>query len=436
MSIMFWNMFPRFQQLKIFKDKNIYLDTDAISLMFKLIVLYQQIVPTYDPQSLLIFNTAIKNSLLNKTIPDPSLPTVLLNFYKSFLILIDMLIRISLNSRQNIIRTKLNIPSDICNTIKKYDFFFSGQLASTLKGHESGIIRVKELPDNKIISASEDLTLRIWDLKTQENIRTIYSKKRVVKIKFNGKQIIGEVDGGIIVWNYFSGEVETIISTEKDIISIKLFSKKQLIIGFGDGELEMWNILTGQLERTFDGHSNTIQVVKILKDGRFITGSSDTTLKIWNPLSPKPQLTLEGHTGEIACIKILKNGKIISSAEDGKVIMWNSISGKMDKVLLEIDTPIYTLFTLDDNTIVCGSLDNYLHIINIESGFVQTTYFEQSFKFYPLPNNTILIPSRSSIVFDYQTGEKIIHNIYLLSVSVLSNGIVLNRNGSDIQIWI
>ena len=47
------------------------------------------------------------------------------------------------------------------------------EIEATLKSHEKPVLNVIEMKNNKIISISEDQTMKIWDLTTFQNIKTI-----------------------------------------------------------------------------------------------------------------------------------------------------------------------------------------------------------------------------------------------------------------------
>ena len=51
--------------------------------------------------------------------------------------------------------------------------------------------------------------------------------------------------------------------------------------GSEDNTWKVWNVNTGVCERTLEGHSNDVQCLIQLADGRVVSGSRDQTLKVW-----------------------------------------------------------------------------------------------------------------------------------------------------------
>ncbi|MFS0516486.1 hypothetical protein ACEYW6_17470, partial [Nostoc sp. UIC 10607] len=118
-----------------------------------------------------------------------------------------------------------------------------GSLLLTLTGHSGPVLAVALTPDGKrVISASSDKTLKLWNLDTGEDERT-----------FNGH----------------SDSVNAVAFTPDG---------KQVISASFDNTLKLWNLETGEDERTFNGHSGPVLAVALTPDGkRVISASSDKT---------------------------------------------------------------------------------------------------------------------------------------------------------------
>ncbi|MEH2184656.1 MAG: hypothetical protein V7K64_00540, partial [Nostoc sp.] len=98
-----------------------------------------------------------------------------------------------------------------------------GSLLLTLTGHSDRVTAVALTPDGKrVISASNDRTLKLWNLETGEDERT-----------FNGH----------------SDRVTAVALTPDG---------KRVISASNDRTLKLWNLETGEDERTFNGHSDSV----------------------------------------------------------------------------------------------------------------------------------------------------------------------------------
>ena len=199
------------------------------------------------------------------------------------------------------------------------------------KGHISSINYLCELSRNRIVSSSEDLTLKVWNFSndTITHIKTFEGHNdyvnQVVPIT---KDIIasGSLDKTIRVWN---------VNTYKDEIPplkenfwvrslLKLKNKDEMVSG-GDGDsVSFWNTITFKKEHSVEccdcdsynglielpnhciavnsGLSSTIDVIDTEKYERI------------------KQITCEGYIGGIDCsyssLHLLRNGTFIYSHEE------------------------------------------------------------------------------------------------------------------------
>jgi WD40 repeat protein len=121
----------------------------------------------------------------------------------------------------------------------------------------------------------------------------------------------------------------------KGILWVTLDGKDKLLSASLDSTIKLWNLNTNECLQTFYGHTKTVNCVKILlgpinKERQFVSCSDDKTLKIWpltsinSSLSPGVCLfTLHGHTDWINCVDQLSNGRLVSASEDRSVRVWD-----------------------------------------------------------------------------------------------------------------
>ena len=123
-----------------------------------------------------------------------------------------------------------------------------GRIRGTLKGHQMGVTQISVSPDGKrLLSASIDQSLRLWDLGTRQEIRKH-----------------GEHDGPIYA-AAFSPDGKTALS------------------GGRYGYLIVWNLADGKVIRTIKAHDSIVWAAKFTPDGRFaVTASSDERVRVWH----------------------------------------------------------------------------------------------------------------------------------------------------------
>jgi WD40 repeat protein len=108
------------------------------------------------------------------------------------------------------------------------------------------------------------------------------------------------------------------------------------------GTLTLWNIETGSMIRSLLGHSDAVNDVKILADGRHaISSGSDRTLRLWD-LGTGGWLhlragrcinTYQGHTAAVTLVVPHPDGRtVLSAANDHTVRCWDLKTGKCLRV--------------------------------------------------------------------------------------------------------
>src|SRR5262249_15334993 len=140
---------------------------------------------------------------------------------------------------------------------------------------------------SRIVSGSEDGTLRLWDAASGRLIRTIAAGSPVTAVAFSA-------DGSRVAAGSASAELA------------------------GPGEVRVWDAASGDVVYNLVGHRGTITSLAFSADGRWLaTGSRDTTVKLWDINSGKLRRTLVGHSGPVTGVAFGPAGKQLASVSGG-----------------------------------------------------------------------------------------------------------------------
>ncbi|KAI1788443.1 WD40 repeat-like protein [Ganoderma leucocontextum] len=96
--------------------------------------------------------------------------------------------------------------------------------------------------------------------------------------------------------------------------------KPVLISGSLDNTIKIWDIDTGNVQRTLFGHIEGVWAVASDKL-RLVSGSHDRTIKVWSREEGRCTATLVGHRGAVTCLA-LGEDRIVSGSDDGDVRVW------------------------------------------------------------------------------------------------------------------
>ncbi|HEY9628209.1 MAG TPA: hypothetical protein V6C84_12990 [Coleofasciculaceae cyanobacterium] len=173
---------------------------------------------------------------------------------------------------------------------------FSIPRLRTLKGHTGRIYGMAFLTDDRLITGSEDHTIRLWDVATGQCLRIFEGHSRYVfsvavsPVALNPsgieKQALiasGSDDQTIRLWNASTGECLSILKGQRGWIQAIAFSPDGSLLASGstDQTVKIWQVSTGDCLRTLEGHKE-VRSVSFSPDGQQLaTGSEDETIRLW-----------------------------------------------------------------------------------------------------------------------------------------------------------
>ncbi|KAJ7489947.1 quinon protein alcohol dehydrogenase-like superfamily [Mycena galericulata] len=194
-------------------------------------------------------------------------------------------------------------------------------------------------PGKMLFSASDDGTIKLWDLTLRTCVRVftghvgqVQSMKLLLADECGGDDPEEKNDDGDRASQTEStsrsspGE-HTVNGTDKlaPPTSLMPSRKKPLLIsGSLDNTIKLWDIDTGESVSTFFGHIEGVWAVASDKL-RLVSGSHDRTIKVWSRDEGKCTATLVGHRAAVSCLA-LGEDKIVSGSDDWDVKVW-SFSG-------------------------------------------------------------------------------------------------------------
>ncbi|KAG9029524.1 hypothetical protein FRB95_005245 [Tulasnella sp. JGI-2019a] len=253
----------------------------------------------------------------------------------------------------------------------------TGQCIRTLEGHSAGVVCLA-FDSNVLVSGSVDKTVKVWNFRTGDcfTLRGHMDWVNAVQIWDSlaidsptdgaagpsidpGKMVFSASDDGTIrLWDLMSrscvrqfdghlGQVQSIQLVlvddaidepipEDDVMSsdggdVQSHSGASsshsggrmpiLVSGSLDNTIRVWDVESGKRIKTLFGHIEGVWAVAC-NNLRLVTGSHDKTIKIWNRDEGKCTATLVGHRGAVTCLAV-GDDKIVSGSDDGDVRIWS-----------------------------------------------------------------------------------------------------------------
>lgn len=273
-------------------------------------------------------------------------------------------------------------------------------LEQTLVGHKRDVNALAILDGQRIISASKDHTLKVWNLHTGMVEQTMIGHEDSVTavVVLDAQHVVSaSQDGSLKVWNLQTGTVEQTLEDRNVMVNtIAVLSNNRIISGSSHDTLKLWNLQTNEVEQILIGYDDAVHewskeelkeyeiqqisqdhfgvnAVVRLDENRIVYASGDGTLKIWNLQTGKLEQTLQGHEGEVTSVAILDNERIVSASDDHSLIVWNWQTGKIMQILRGHKSGVNSVTVLDRDHIVSACGDETLKVWDLRIGKVEYT---------------------------------------------------------------
>ncbi|RXW24196.1 hypothetical protein EST38_g1638 [Candolleomyces aberdarensis] len=273
-----------------------------------------------------------------------------------------------------------------------------------IPAHQDNVKSVAFSPDgSRIVSGSDDETIRLWDAATGEAISDIRfhcsemdghhwqrfplppSHRQgvdVVAYSPDGEFIAsagGNSDGAIAVWHSASGELHhPILRGHGGGITSLVFlpSSYYLVSSSYDGTIRIWDIESGEtLVGPLSPHDGWITSVAVSPDGASIaSASNDRTIRVFAAATMEEiRQPLVGHEKGVNCVIFSPCSKyIISASHDLTIRVWDVESGEVVRVLDTAHEKNVLCLALspDGRYIASGSVDSTIKLWDFETGML------------------------------------------------------------------
>ncbi|MDB9446990.1 WD40 repeat domain-containing protein [Anabaena sp. CS-542/02] len=214
-------------------------------------------------------------------------------------------------------------------TIKLWDVATQEEIA-TLTGHSDSVNSVAFSPDGRTLASGSWDDIKLWDVATQEEIATLTGhSSSVYSVAFSrdGQTLAsGSWDNTIKLWDVATqGSIATLTGHSGSVNSVAFSPDgRTLASGSDDGTIQLWDVATQGSIATLTGDSYGVNSVAFSPDGRTLaSGSGDETIKLWDVATQGSIATLTGDSGSVNSVAFSPDGRTLASgSEDSTIKIW------------------------------------------------------------------------------------------------------------------
>ena len=276
---------------------------------------------------------------------------------------------------------RLGVSASDDGTLRLWDLS-AGHWLKILPEHLNQVLSVAITPDGRYaLTGGLDRRIRLWDLPASRCLDPLGTQRREVKsvaITPDAQfALSGSSDKTVCLWEIatqrflreFEGHTDDILS-----VSFAFPENARLAVSASvDREVRLWDLSTGRCLKILSGHQGGVSSVAVTSDGRFVlTGSWDKTLRLWELATGRCLRVFEGHEYAVHHVAITPDGRLgLSGGDDKTIRLWDLSTGRCLRTLDQEPGHVLSVaLAADGLSALSGGWDRKLRLWDLSQGSV------------------------------------------------------------------
>ena len=190
---------------------------------------------------------------------------------------------------------------------------------------------------------------------------------RAIAVSPDGKSALsGSFDTAAIRWSLATESAQQVLRFHSDAVNAVAFLRDGRMATAGaDARIAVWTAGRQQPDQIFDGHRAPVAGLAVSPDGASLASASwDHTVRLWS-LADGAQRVLEGHTQNVNGVAFAPDGKsLVSVGYDLAVRIWPVTGGAPATITLP--SPLNAVAIAPDGEIATGGADGKVRFLTSE----------------------------------------------------------------------
>ncbi|MFN6536089.1 MAG: protein kinase domain-containing protein [Nostoc sp. EkiNYC01] len=247
----------------------------------------------------------------------------------------------------------------------------------TLRDHSKSVNFLALSNNGQILaSASNDKTIKVWEVRTGREIRTLrgHSQSLNSLALSNDGQILASAsnDKTIKLWKVTAGrEIYTFTGHSEQVHCLAFSNNGQILAsGSNDNTIKVWEVATGKEIRTLTAYNFLVISIALSKDGQILaSGSWGNTIKLWEVATGREICTLREHSEEAKYVALSNDGQILASNSRDNTSMWEVATGTKIRTLCSHSNGGRSVaFSNDGQILASASNDKTIKLWEVATG--------------------------------------------------------------------
>ncbi|KAM3330784.1 hypothetical protein ACQJBY_027111 [Aegilops geniculata] len=202
------------------------------------------------------------------------------------------------------------------------------KLLEELKGHDAPVTSVRMLSGERVLTASHDGTVKMWDVRTDTCVATV-----------------GRCQSAVLCMEY-DDSTGILAAAGRDVLA------------------HVWDIRSSKQMFKLQGHTKWIRSMRMTGE-TIITGSDDWTARVWSLTRGTCDAVLACHAGPILCVEYSPSDKgIITGSSDGLIRFWENEGGIKCVKNLTLHSASVLSISAGDHWLGIGAADNSMSLFH------------------------------------------------------------------------